>query len=958
MTGQEPHILRPEARPFTYEELHRSQREAFEKIIAAMAEAARNLDKRGQADSFGDAASTDRKRSNRTLLLSGERGTGKTSVLLTVRDYLLDRERLDQDKTQGRVIPPDPCPKHIKELHDGVVWLETLDMDPLPKPTNLLAAILERIDEAIKPKKEDPCLGSEGLLGRGHGIHAAVRELIRIETDVSLAWDGNVIERAANLDPDTYATEVMRAEKARLSLNSKFTHVLDSIADESKACDPSPIRLFVLPVDDVDLNPIRCLDLLRLLRAINSPRLFVVTLGSLESAEIVAWVESIGQLAELGKNDLSRAAFDGSEVHAFGHRVAANALRKLLPPEQRIQLQYLPIEQALEYRPPGVPNNRSLRSLLRDCKLTPDNDCKRTLDETDRCRNPHCGSPDDFLENLGDLLLGKALQTGDDPDGQKHLDKAYDADRASLKPVFICSVRELADLWFFLNRLLPKSKPDRFKELALLAATQLHQAILDDPGLTPDDRRRVAQAVDIRSDRTIQFDAAVVIVEEQASFYDTIGRRDDLPAIYLSRHDRWSMRPRPVRSSGAETHGGDHPRRAWFLSDRTSAWFRLLYDILFLHPKPHLLVGGHRIPMQDLARYAVAFWYLPEGKVLQVPWIPPPLGTFWAMDRFLAGWNDVLKHHDDKKKADDDGTRWFVAAKWIEASAWAILGKPRVLPERREPKNWTDDWSEGPKLIEWIRLAAQASKVRGQTWHLRQWLRNLVVMLAPESGVPETSTKKLVAPASEPSQDNSAKPELVRFWHDPQEAFLIRRMRGWLTRDAWTNGDVEAIAALVNPTLFADQVLRLLEQIDTDIAWTTLTWRAKQGPALKEGELPMSIGGADAQRHSVHDAQGKLKKLAKQEDSPSEGQAGEVKVALEGVRKIFMFRESNERNRRYRQALDVALYSWPLYSKYQHHPLNEYSELCPNRDDVPKSPNEEGLWPWLPLDPAPGSGRW
>ena len=55
--------------------------------------------------------------------------------------------------------------------------------------------------------------------------------------------------------------------------------------------------LFVLPVDDFDLNPVRCLELLRLLRSIAVPRLFTLILGDIDQAEEVLQLKMTGDFA-------------------------------------------------------------------------------------------------------------------------------------------------------------------------------------------------------------------------------------------------------------------------------------------------------------------------------------------------------------------------------------------------------------------------------------------------------------------------------------------------------------------------------------------------------------------------------------------------------------------------------------------------------------------------------------
>ena len=137
--------LRPEAMPFSWDSLHESQKEGFRRIVGAMAQAARMIERAslagaGSTAKSGSTAAEDSQRTSHTLLLSGERGTGKTSVLFTV-ERTINNAKWRTENFKG--IDTDPCWADLSKLIEaGVVWLERLDMDPLPRSTNLLAAIL------------------------------------------------------------------------------------------------------------------------------------------------------------------------------------------------------------------------------------------------------------------------------------------------------------------------------------------------------------------------------------------------------------------------------------------------------------------------------------------------------------------------------------------------------------------------------------------------------------------------------------------------------------------------------------------------------------------------------------------------------------------------------------------------------------------------------------------------
>ena len=87
--SNDDYVLRPEAGPVGPALLNRSQREAFCAIVAALAEA-----KRLAGKSAGDPGAIQRDRVSRLFFVSGQPGSGKTSLYLTLRAILDQKERI------------------------------------------------------------------------------------------------------------------------------------------------------------------------------------------------------------------------------------------------------------------------------------------------------------------------------------------------------------------------------------------------------------------------------------------------------------------------------------------------------------------------------------------------------------------------------------------------------------------------------------------------------------------------------------------------------------------------------------------------------------------------------------------------------------------------------------------------------------------------------------------------
>ncbi|MFP5289116.1 MAG: hypothetical protein ACLGI9_25495, partial [Thermoanaerobaculia bacterium] len=344
--------LRPEARPLEWKSLDPEQKNAFREMVDWLHTAVRDLQRRNTREGLDRESWLDTDRASRILMLSGERGSGKTTALLSLIQACLLFRR------QGGVPPgrdggpstadyPSELREVLPELSTQLVWLEPIDMEPLPKSVNLLAAILSRIEATVKPKQVGERRQGGGEGDWWSGGKDPLLSLMRLQTDVALTWEGNLGARGGHLDPDVYATEVMRAERSRLMLNRRISDLLDDIAGSFfRARD----LLFVLPIDDCDLSPALAVPILRVLRMISAPRLFTIVLGDEPMARTVFRLKYQGELIEAAAPTGTTGAdtwLGGYRLGGTADQVGLSALRKLLPPGQRIYLRPMRVKTAL-----------------------------------------------------------------------------------------------------------------------------------------------------------------------------------------------------------------------------------------------------------------------------------------------------------------------------------------------------------------------------------------------------------------------------------------------------------------------------------------------------------------------------------------------------------------------------------------------------------------------------------
>jgi hypothetical protein len=340
-----PRTRRLEAHPFEWGQLTDCQRRAVETLAGLLIDALEGIDR--QKDLAADRI--DRERRAQLGFIDGDRGTGKTSVQLAIR-------RLT---TAGANV--EHVPEVVRRLHNSwgrLVWLETLDMEPLPRTANLLAAILARMGEHLKdPGRRSPSRMSAAFDELDEQERAA-SDLQELEVDAVLAWQGTHPQRGDRIEPTAYAAEVLSSERAGLKLNPRFDSVLTKLA-AMVSTGGADNHMFVLPVDDFDLAPTRCLELLRIIRMVTSPRLFFLIAGSARIAETVLRLQGEGDLSLLSGRHFAN---EKRAISLCAMEVAANNLRKLIPPQQRVRLEEVQVDEALKFR--TSPASKSLEEAL------------------------------------------------------------------------------------------------------------------------------------------------------------------------------------------------------------------------------------------------------------------------------------------------------------------------------------------------------------------------------------------------------------------------------------------------------------------------------------------------------------------------------------------------------------------------------------------------------------------
>lgn len=358
--------LRPEARSVYVDNLSRDQERAFEVLVGLLEAALTDLpdeeewarDPMLQRDTLGRSTS-------RVLHLGGGRGSGKTTVAATLRAALTQtgpiytekaRDRMEGDARGAEQAEDEDPPRElrkllerrVRDLRPHVIVLEPLSMEEAPSGTNILAAVLARIEQKLFPHlslEDVPQTASD----QRH--HSAVLELMRLQTDVAIAWDGNLGDRRGRLDPDNYAMEELRIERVRLQIRDRFETVLRRTARDN--LDHQESALFLLVVDDADINPAQLVELVQRLRMVGVPELAVLLIGDYEAMEDAFRLHFANRFRMSAGTAVTPSAIGmaASEMAAATNALARSALRRHIPYGQRVELTPLLARDAVKVKP-------------------------------------------------------------------------------------------------------------------------------------------------------------------------------------------------------------------------------------------------------------------------------------------------------------------------------------------------------------------------------------------------------------------------------------------------------------------------------------------------------------------------------------------------------------------------------------------------------------------------------
>lgn len=358
----------------------------------------------------------------RALLLDGGRGTGKTSLLLTMAerwrkaaglpgvisgDLVIDKPAFERRTTDLKAKHPwisvDP-PPYVRVLR-------ILDFDPLPPEMPLIAGLVqawrplaEKFDDLARPRGVE-CDDVEGTLMESW------HKLFRV---AAVGW--SAIPKRSGLIEQVLDREDQ--VENWLSVDEQWQKFVDEVSRKG-SCLPrpdtlSPQTVFVIIIDDVDLQVRRIRELLPALRLLYHPRVFFLVAADRDHMRHVLTLEFLGQQNELAHDPSSIESGQRTQQDRtrWGKKLADAAFEKVFPTRNQSHLHVLSLAEFLAY--PGqvadLPKMRLDASPFSDGAATkPEGSMAEQAEE----KRGESGQPNLFYDLLNELRNDEGDKAGD-----------------------------------------------------------------------------------------------------------------------------------------------------------------------------------------------------------------------------------------------------------------------------------------------------------------------------------------------------------------------------------------------------------------------------------------------------------------------------------------------------------------------------------------------------------------
>lgn len=345
---------RPEAQATSWDELMPPVQEAVHDLLVRIQGAHHNIN----IEKSDNSSKSKTQQTGNCFLVYGSRGTGKTTVLLNAQRAVSRKEgetffneSTNQTEEPSKKTEQAKARKdardHARSLRDGdIVWLDILNLEPLPSEANLLTVLLTQIRNALHSHNDKRHSERRSIFEEDAG---SARQLLdKLINDAALMWQ-NVKEA----DTRNLSNRQVKAAEIYAGFQESFKEAMDKLVKElSDAPDSEKKLSIVLPIDNIDRSSDHLQSIVKLAQLVSHPNLFLIMAGDrvevetfLERAYWKELIRSSDSAGAQGKRDS-----DGEDEAQVMARHQANATQqKLWPPNHRVEINLVKPEETLAF---------------------------------------------------------------------------------------------------------------------------------------------------------------------------------------------------------------------------------------------------------------------------------------------------------------------------------------------------------------------------------------------------------------------------------------------------------------------------------------------------------------------------------------------------------------------------------------------------------------------------------
>ena len=289
------------------------------------------------------------------LLLDGARGTGKTSLLLTMAHWWNIHDGCSVQRPDRAGAQYQTRVKGIRErlqfTSDGTIPthihpLRILDFDPLPPQMPLIAGIIQAWQPLAKKYDELSGRSEEECDGGVETLEDQWTNLFRVG---AVGW--SPVPSAKGLLEQVLDRQEQVIEWQRLG-QRWYEFVRKVIACGKCVKDPHKLRgepVFVIMIDDVDLQVERIRELLPALRLLYHPNVVFLVAAHWEHLIDTLGLDFLGQQNRLANRQTDRNAWSEADDDKWAGTLATAAATKVFPRKNRWTLRKLTLHEFVAF---------------------------------------------------------------------------------------------------------------------------------------------------------------------------------------------------------------------------------------------------------------------------------------------------------------------------------------------------------------------------------------------------------------------------------------------------------------------------------------------------------------------------------------------------------------------------------------------------------------------------------